>query len=175
MKMLNGFVAVVLAAVSTASLAAAPTLEATQSITIKASPDKVWAAVKDFDGLGTWHPAVAKDVIVAGKNNEVGAERLLTLGDGGTIREKLLAWDAKDRSFRYSILEGVLPVSDYTSTLSVKEAAGGQSTVTWSGTFKRKDTGDAPAANANDETATTTMNGVYKGGLDNLKLKLEAK
>ena len=175
MKRLNGFVAVVLAAVSTASLAAAPTLEATQSITIKASPDTVWAAVKDFDGLGSWHPAVAKDVIVAGKNNEVGAERLLTLGDGGTIREKLLAWDAKGHSFRYSILEGVLPVSDYTSTLSVKAAAEGQSTVTWSGTFKRKDTGDAPAANANDEAATTTMNAVYKGGLDNLKAKLEAK
>jgi len=38
---------------------------------------------------------------------------------------------------------------------------------------KRKDTGDKPAADANDETATKTMSGVYQAGLDNLKKMLE--
>src|SRR5271170_5684589 len=97
--------------------AAAPQLKTSKSIDINASADKVWAATKDFNGLNTWHPAVATDEIVEGKNNTVGAVRLLTLKGGGTIKEKLLRFDAPGRSFKYAILEGVLPVSDYTSTL----------------------------------------------------------
>ncbi len=62
---------------------------------------------KDFNGLNTWHPALASDEIVEGKNNMVGAVRVLTLKGGGTIKEKLLAYDAKGRSFKYAIVEGV--------------------------------------------------------------------
>ena len=142
---------------------------------INAPADEVWAKVKNFDGLDKWHPAVEKDQIVAGKNNEVGAERLLTLKGGGTIKEKLLVFDAKKQTYKYSILEGVLPVSSYTSTISVTSAGKDKSTVTWSGSFKRKDTSDKPAADANDETATKTMSGVYEGGLENLKKMMEPR
>jgi hypothetical protein len=65
-------------------------------------------------------------------------------------------------------------VSDYTSTVTVTSAGKDKSTVTWSGSFKRKDTSDKPAANADDATATNTMGGVYQGGLDNLKKMMEA-
>ena len=34
--------------------------------------------------------------------------------------------------------------------------------MTWSGSFKRKDTSDKPAADADDATATKTMGGVYQ-------------
>ena len=95
-------------------------------------------------GLNTWHPAVATDEIVEGKNNTVGAVRLLTLKGGGTIKEKLLAFDPAGRSFKYAIVEGVLPVSDYTSTLTVKSAGKSKSSVTWTGHFKRKNVGDNP-------------------------------
>ena len=44
--------------------------------------------------LNTWHPALASDEIVEGTNNTVGAVRLLTLKGGGTIKEKLLAYNA---------------------------------------------------------------------------------
>ncbi len=98
--------------------AAAPPLTASKTVTIDASATKVWNTVKDFNGLNTWHPAVATDEIVDGKNNTVGAVRLLTLKGGGTIKEKLLAFDPAGRSFKYAIVEGVLPVSGYTSTLS---------------------------------------------------------
>ncbi len=162
-----------LAAVSMAAFAAATPLKVSKQVTIDASADKVWATIKDFDGLDKWHPALASDKIVAGKNNEVGAERLLTLKGGGTIKEKLLAFDDKRHSMRYAILEGVLPVSDYTSTITVASAGNDRSTVTWSGSFKRKDTSDKPAADANDEAATKTMSGVYQAGLDNLKKMLE--
>jgi mxaD protein len=164
-----------LAAVSVAAFAAAPVLKVSKTVTIDAAPDAVWAKIKDFNGLNTWHPAVEKDELVSGKNNEVGAVRLLTLKGGGTIKEKLLAYDAAHHSFKYAILEGVLPVSDYTSTVAVTSAGTGKSTVTWSGNFKRKDTGDKPAADADDVTATKTMGGVYQAGLDNLKTMMGGK
>jgi mxaD protein len=76
------------------SRAAAPELSVKKTATIAAPADKVWAATKNFDGLNTWLPALASDEIVSGTNNTVGAVRLLTLKDGGgTIKEKLLAFD----------------------------------------------------------------------------------
>jgi polyketide cyclase/dehydrase/lipid transport protein len=157
------------------SMAAAPALHVTKSTTINADAGKVWDIVKNFDGLNTWHPAVAKDEIVSGTNNKVGAVRLLTLKDGGTIKEKLLAYSAVSQMMKYSILEGVLPVSGYTSTLTVKSGGKGKATVTWHGNFKRKNTGAKPADNENDKTATDTISSVYQAGLDNLKKMAEAK
>ncbi len=153
--------------------AAAPKLHVTQKAEINAPALKVWKAVESFDALNTWHPAVDKDEIVQGTNDTVGAVRLLTLKGGGTIKEKLLAFDPKMHTFRYAIVEGVLPVSDYTSTLTVTSAGKGKSVVTWSGHFRRKDTGPNPADNANDKTATDTITGVYQGGLQNLKKMME--
>jgi mxaD protein len=155
--------------------AGAPQLNVTKTITINAPADNVWNAVKDFDSLNTWHPAVEKDEIVEGKNNRVGAVRLLTLKGGGTIRERLLRFNRAKRSFAYEIVEGVLPVSDYRSRLVVSSAGDDASTVTWSGRFKRKNTGANPADNENDKTAVDTISGVYQGGLDNLKKMLEGK
>jgi mxaD protein len=155
--------------------AAAPILHVSKTITIDASAPKVWKAAKDFDALNTWHPAVAKDEIVDGKNNTVGAVRLLTLQDGGTIKERLLAFDPAARTFKYAILEGVLPVSAYTSTLVVRSIGKGRASVTWSGRFKRKNVADNPADNENDKTAVDAISGVYQSGLDNLKKTVEAK
>jgi mxaD protein len=157
------------------ALAAAPRLTTSKTITIDASATKVWHATRDFNGLATWHPALASDEIVEGKNNTVGAVRLLTLKGGGTIKEKLLAFDPAGRSFKYTILESVLPVSDYTSTFVVKSAGKGKSTVVWSGHFKRKNVGDNPGDKENDKTAVDTIDGVYQGGLDNLKKMMEAQ
>jgi mxaD protein len=155
--------------------AGAPPLNVTKTITINASADKVWNAVKDFDALNTWHPAVEKDQIVEGTNNTVGAVRLLSLKGGGTIKEKLLRFDPAHHSFSYAIVEGVIPVSNYRSRLVVKSAGENASTVIWSGRFKRKNTGANPADNENDKAAVDTISGVYQGGLDNLKKMLDGK
>ena len=147
----------------------AKSLSAHEEVTINAPADKVWSTVSNFNDLGVWHPAVKKTEIVSGTNNKVGAERLLTLQDGGTIKEKLLAYSAKKHSFKYSIIEGVLPVSSYVSTVSVKAQGKDKTLVVWTGTFKRKDTAATPAAGQDDEAAVKTMTSVYRGGLDNLK------
>jgi mxaD protein len=147
----------------------AKSLSAHEEVTINAPAAKVWTKVSNFNDLGAWHPAVKNTEIVSGTNNKVGAERLLTLQDGGTIKEKLLAYSAKKQSFKYSIIEGVLPVSSYVSTVSVKAQGKDKTLVVWNGTFKRKDTSATPAAGQDDEAAVKTMTGVYRGGLDNLK------
>lgn len=175
MKLVRSIVFAALVAAPGLGFAAAPVLKVSKSVIIHAAPDVVWDKVKNFDGINTWHPAVARDELIAGTNNTAGAERKLTLGDGGTIHEKLLGFDAKHHRFRYMIVESVLPVSGYTSTLSVKAAGKDRSKVTWSGTFKREDTGAHPAADANDATATKAITGVYQSGLDNLKKIVEAK
>lgn len=157
------------------SVAAAPQLQVKKSITIAAPADKVWEAAKNFNGLNTWHPALASDEIVSGTNNTVGAVRLLTLKGGGTVKEKLLAFDEAGHRYRYAIVESVLPVSHYTSSFIVTSTGNDKTLVTWSGRFKRKNLGDAPADNENDKAAIDTVSGVYQSGLDNLKKIVEAK
>lgn len=153
-----------------AAPAAAAELSVSKSITIAATADAVWAKTKDFNGLGTWHPAIAKSEIVEGTNNTVGAVRVLTLAGEtpATIKEKLTALDDAAKTFSYEILEGPLPVAGYSSTFAVAADADGKSaTVTWSSKFK--------ANGADDATATTAIEGVYTSGLDNLKKLLETK
>ncbi len=87
----------------------------------------------------------------------------------------MLAFDPKGRSYKYGIMESVLPVSDYTSTLVVLSAGKGKSSVKWSGRFKRKNVGDSPGEKENDKAAIDTIDGVYQSGLDNLKKLAELK
>ena len=157
------------------SSAAAPELKLTKTITIAAPADKVWEASKNFNGLNTWHPALASDELVSGTNNTVGAVRLLTLKGGGTIKEKLLAFDETGRRFRYAIVESVLPVSSYSSSFVVSATGTDKTLVTWSGRFKRKNVGDMPGDTDNDKAALDAITGVYTSGLDNLKKVVEAK
>jgi mxaD protein len=155
--------------------AAAPWLHVSQTVDIQAPAGKVWDAAKNFDQLNTWLPPVAKDELVEGKNNTVGAVRLLTLKDGGTVKEKLLAYTPSARTFRYEIIESVLPVSHYTSIFTVKSRGKGASTVTWSGRFKRKNLGPSPGDTENDKAATDTITGVYQAGLSTLKKNVEGQ
>jgi mxaD protein len=175
MKLIRVLVYSVLLFAPALAFAAAPMLKVTKSVEIDAPLDKVWDTIKDFGALDKWHPALASDKIVEGKDNEVGAVRLLTLKDGGTIKEKLLAHSDGKHAYRYAILEGVLPVSNYTSSIRASAAGKNRTKVVWTGSFQRKDTGDKPAENANDKTATDTMSSVYQAGLDNLKKMAEGK
>ncbi|MBA4286808.1 MAG: SRPBCC family protein [Xanthomonadaceae bacterium] len=160
-----------------AVVAEVPVLTVSKSVSITATADAVWAKAKDFNNLNGWHPAVAKTEIVEGSNNTVGAVRLLTLaGDTpATVKEKLTAFDDAGKSYSYEIIEGVLPVTAYSSTITVAADGADKATVTWSSTFKRADASATPAAGKDDATATTTIEGVYTAGLDNLKKVLEAK
>lgn len=147
-----------------------------ETVEIKAPPAKVWGKISQFGDLGAWLPPVKKTEIVEGKDNTPGAVRLLTTQDGGTVTEKLLKYSAKKRMMQYAITGGVLPVSDYTATITVKPGAGKDtSLVIWHAHFKRKDHSDTPKTGEDDETASKTIHAIFRAGLDNLKKIVEAE
>ncbi|MEA3179859.1 MAG: hypothetical protein QOI59_3382 [Gammaproteobacteria bacterium] len=172
----NRLAAIALLAVAVSGSAAfadpPKTLKITKSVDIAAPVDKVWDAVKDFDSLNKWHPGFAKDEIQKGENNKPGAVRKLTIKDGPSFTEELLAFDDAKHTYKYRIIESPLPLRDYVSHITVSPGAKGGSHVTWVGTFKRKSTSDTPPEAENDDAANKLITGVYEGGLANLKKML---
>ena len=148
-------------------------LHVTETVQIKAPVEKVWAAVKDFDGLAKWHPALASDELTSGTNGTPGATRKLTLKNGAVVKEKLTAYDEAGHSYRYIITESPLPVAHYSAKVSVHGGKDGTSEVVWSGRFTRKNSSENPPEAESDEGAVKTIKGVYRGGLDNLKKMIE--
>lgn len=145
----------------------------TETVTIKAAPDVVWAKVKDFGQLQGWHPAVESSTVT--KGNEVGSERTLKLKGGGQIVEDLESFSDADKKFSYRMKDpGPVPVNNYSSTLSVKPGeAAGTTTVEWRGAFYRAYLNNDPPPEQNDEAAVKAVTGIYKDGLANLKKILE--
>jgi mxaD protein len=175
-KILAAATLIVLTVAGTAAFADPPkTLKVIKSVNINAPVDKVWDAIKDFDSLPKWHPGFAADKLTKGDNNKPGAVRKLTVKDGPSFSEELLAFDEATHSYRYRIIESPLPLRDYYSRISVKPNAKGGSRVTWVGTFKRKSTSDTPPEAENDEAAVKLVTGVYEGGLANLKKLLDGR
>lgn len=107
------------------------------SAVVPADPDTVWRVVRDFDGLPTWHPAISGSELEGdARTDQVGAVRRLTLGDGGIVRESLVALDDRERRLTYAILECPFPVRDYRSTIRVHPVTStGESFVVWSVLF----------------------------------------
>ena len=158
----------------TAALAHGPTRQKTVvSLEINAPPDKVWAIIGNFQDM-SWHPAVQRTEGKGG--NGEGATRVLTLGPGATIAEEINKYDAAKMMYSYRIVEveaKVLPVTNYSSTITVSPAEGGKSTVEWKGAFYRGFPNNDPPPELSDEAAVKAVTGVYQAGLDALKKKAE--
>lgn len=173
MKKLFAIIAVALLPLTAAAHGPAPQ-KVEKEVVIKAEPAKVWAIVKDFGNMQKWHPAVASDKM---ETKDGATFRLLTLQDGGTIYEKLKSSDDADMKLKYEIIEGVLPVTDYNATMTVKAGPGaGETTVVWMARFYRKYRLNPPIpAGEDDESALKAVNGVFDAGLANLKKVAEGK
>jgi hypothetical protein len=165
------------------ALAHGPTRQkVTETVEIDAPPDKVWARVSNFQDM-SWHPAVAKTGgqggNTPGEEPPAAATRKLTLqGDGSaTIDEMLSKYDSAGMSYSYRITAvdvNVLPVTNYSSHLTVKKAADGKSLVEWRGAFYRGFPNNDPPPELTDEAAVKAVKAVYRAGLDALKKELEA-
>ncbi len=134
---------------------------------IAASPEKVWARIGNFQDM-SWHPAVHS---TTGENdNEVDATRILTLGaEGGpTISEILYKYKDDKRTYSYRITDvavDVLPVTNYSSHLTVKEGKDGNSLVEWRGAFIRGYPNNDPPEHLDDAAAIAAVTAVYEAGL----------
>ena len=174
--MFRSWLAVSLATLVVALPAAAhgPTRQkVTETVTIAAPADVVWARIKNFDALKDWHPAVADSP--ADHGNDEGSVRQVSLKGGGALTESLESYDATKMKYSYRAKDGgALPVTNYTSTISVR-ADGAKSVVEWRGAFYRGFPNNDPPPDRNDEAAVRAVTGVYQSGLANLKVLLEKK
>lgn len=174
MRAVSAFI-IMLAASLAATFAHAhgPTRQkAFETVTIKASPDAVWAKVSDFTQLQGWHPAIESSSATNG--SEVGSVRTLKIKGGGEVVETLETFDPATKKFSYRAKDGgALPVTNYTSNLTVKAGDGGTAVVEWRGAFYRKYMNNDPPKGEDDEAALSAITGVYKSGLENLKAVME--
>ena len=94
---------------------------------------------------------------------------------GGELVESLERHDAAQRLYSYRAKNGgALPVTNYSSTIRVSEAAG-KASVEWRGAFYRGYPNNDPPPDQNDEAAVKAVTGVYQSGLANLKSLVEGK
>jgi hypothetical protein len=154
-----------------ATLAYAASLAVGKKLELKVDPQKMnveraalwqkfggWCAIKD------WHPAIAN----CEESTEGDAKiRVLTLKDGGKIKEKLL--DEQPNFYRYEILESPLPVKNYQAQFALTPDDDDEDEINfaWSAVF------DANAAP--DKEAHDTIEGIFKAGLDNIKVMAATK
>ena len=169
--------AIGLALIPALALAHGPTRQkVTLTAEVAADPNTVWAAIGNFQDM-SWHPAVHA---TTGENgNAIDATRLLTLGaaDGPTIAEVLYKYSDEKMSYSYRITEvavETLPVTNYSSHLTVKPLDGGGALVEWRGAFYRGYPNNDPPEHLNDEAAIAAVSGVYQAGLDALVEKFGA-
>ncbi|MEM7745642.1 MAG: SRPBCC family protein [Pseudomonadota bacterium] len=87
-----------------------------RSMILDASLDRVWAAVRAFDGVAGWNPAVTDARMETGASTATGSIRHLDIADGTVFRETLLAHSDAEHFYTYDILDSPLPVTGYVST-----------------------------------------------------------
>ncbi|MFD7583678.1 SRPBCC family protein, partial [Kitasatospora sp. NPDC059817] len=97
---------------------------------VPASPDKVWNLIGGFDSLPDWLPYIPESTALEG-----GRVRRLRNPEGGTIIERLVAFNEAERHYSYAILEAPFPVNGYVSTIRVHAVPGQENAaeVQWSG------------------------------------------
>jgi uncharacterized protein YndB with AHSA1/START domain len=115
------------------------------SIILKAPIETVWSLVRNFNGLPSWAPAVARSKIEDGLDADVvGCIRSFHTHDGGHIRERLLALDDANYCFTYNFEKPAFPVKNYIATLRLYPVtATNQTFAEWTATFDEapEDTG----------------------------------
>ncbi len=129
-------------------------VEVTESISVAADPNAAWELVGDPSALAEWHPAVDSSEV----ENDL---RHVSLADGGRIEERIT--EQSGQSYSYEFIESPLPVSDYSSRLSVEPSDQG-ATISWSSTFE--------AQGASESEAEKLIAGIYRVGLDSVAQRL---
>ena len=111
----------------------------------------------------------------ADKGNSEGSVRSLKLKGGGALVETLESHNEAQKKYSYRAKDGgALPVTNYTSTITVS-AAGSGAVVEWRGAFYRGHPNNDPPPDQNDDAAVAAVTGVYRSGLANLKKLAEGK
>src|SRR4029453_12195732 len=134
------------------------------SSVINASAARVWARVRDFNGLPNWHPAIAESRIENGDPaGKGGCIRNFTLRNSDRVREQLLGLSDYDMFCTYSILDSPMPLTNYVATLRLTPITDQDRTfIEWSADFDC-------APDKEGELLSNIGGGVFQGGFDALK------
>lgn len=119
---------------------------------------ELWKRFGGWCSIAEWHPAVAK----CEESKDGDAEfRTLTLKDGGVVKEKLT--ERKDFLYKYVILESPFPVKNYEAQFALTPDDDDEDEINfaWSAVFD--------AEGKPDKEARGVIDGVLKGGLDNIR------
>ncbi|MFE0754803.1 SRPBCC family protein [Inquilinus sp. NPDC058860] len=140
-------------------------IRVTTSSVINAPVETLWQAIRDFNALPDWHPAIASSKVEdGGSPDRIGCVRSMELaGGGGTIREKLLTLSDSEHSVTYAILAAPMPVENYVATLRLLPVTdGNRSFAEWTAEFD---------VSAENEAAMRKLigQGVFQTGFDSLK------
>ena len=133
-------------------------LSVIEEAVLNVEAETAWAVLGDFNGLPAWLPIMTASEL-DGTGTDFGDIRILTLGDGGSIIEKLTNYDKQQMEYSYEIMDSPLPLKNYKSTIKV-EPVGNQCKFTWTSTFD--------ADGASDEEVVGIITGVYKTGIESL-------
>ena len=134
------------------------------SSVIPAPADKVWAVVRDFNAMPSWHPVISRSTIEGGRpSDSVGCIRSMSMSDGVRVREQLLSLSDFDYSFSYAIVESGLNVTNYVAGLKLTPVTDGNQTFAeWTAEFET-------APGSEKETAAMIGRDVFQAGFDALK------
>src|SRR6185503_328680 len=141
----------------------APMARVYVSTVINARSDRVWARIRDFNGLPSWHPAIGESRIENGEpSDKIGCVRDFRLRNGDRIRERLLGLSDYDLFCTYSILESPMGVENYVATLRLTPVTDGERTFAeWTAEFDC-------APEREQELVASIGGGVFQGGFDSL-------
>ena len=107
-----------------------------RSVILDAPITHVWAAVRAFDDVVNWNPAVKSAWMESGCPTSVGAIRHLDIADDTVFRETLLAHSDLEHFYSYDIIESPLPCRNYLSTHRFIPITDGNKTLgIWEGQF----------------------------------------
>jgi uncharacterized protein YndB with AHSA1/START domain len=142
----------------------------TVSSVIDAPVEDVWKAIRDFNGLPSWHPRMVESHIEDGlPADRIGCVRNFKLVSGATLREKLTDFSDPDFRVSYSILETPQPLTNHKATLQLRRVTDGNRTYAeWSASF------DAAPEEA-DKLAEGMGANVFQGGFNALKERFAKK
>lgn len=83
------------------------------SSVINGPVDAVWSRVRDFAGMGEWHPAITEMHMLGGvRSDKVSGVRDF-LFNGGKLHERLTYLSDPERAFRYTIELSPMPWMNY--------------------------------------------------------------
>ena len=97
-----------------------------KEILIEASPENVWAAVRD---VGAVHQRLVPGVLVDARLD--GDARVVTFASGAVARELLVDVDDKARRFAYAVVEGPLRATHHNASMQVFANGKGRSRLVW--------------------------------------------